>query len=145
MTAFLTEAPFRVRSPKPAAATAQAAAASEPTDPYFARLVKLVPSEVLALFVTFKQAATSFLGIWSFICLGLVIVVRTVGTKQAGKPIQWVAVVVSAISFALWVYATGGYFGLHPPKDLPDTMKAAVSIAIGVWTFIVPYVYKGDA
>jgi hypothetical protein len=136
MTALLTEAPFRVR--------AVSAAAAEPPDPYFARLVKLVPSEVLALFVTFKQAATGFLGVWSLICLGLVIVVRTIGTRQAGKPIQWLAVAVAAISFALWVYATGGYLeGLKLP-DAPSNAQAGLSIAIGVWTFVVPYFYKGD-
>jgi hypothetical protein len=35
----------------PPTATAEAA---EPSDPYFARLVKLVPAEVLALYIAFK-------------------------------------------------------------------------------------------
>jgi hypothetical protein len=146
MSGFLNEAPFRIRSPKGRIAqtkeVAPAAVQAEP-DPYFARLVKLVPAEVLALFVTFKQAAVSFLGTWSLICLVLVVIVRTIGNKQAGKPIQWIAVAVATISFGLWVYATGGHLGALKLPNKPEA-EAAVSIAIGVWTFVVPYFYKGD-
>jgi hypothetical protein len=110
-------------------------------DPYLQRLVKLVPSEVLALYITFKEIATSWLGIWAAICLVLVVFVRTIGTHQAGKPIQIIAITVATVSFVLWVYATGGYFF---ELKLPANIPGVISIAVGVWTFIVPYICKGD-
>ena len=125
------------RSPQPAPATTEG---DKPTsnkvgDPYLARLVLLVPSEVLALYLAFKEVASSFLGIWAVICLALVIFVRTVGTHKAGKSIQLGAVLIATISFVLWIYATGGYF---LSWKLPPNYPGVISIAIGVWTFVIP-------
>ena len=110
--------------------------------------MKLVPAEVLALYVALKVVAAGFPGIWALVCLLLVLLVRTIGTKQAGKPIQWIAVVVSSVSFILWVYATGGHFFTWKlpasPEDVAKNAQGAVSVAIGVWTFVVPYFYKGE-
>jgi energy-coupling factor transporter transmembrane protein EcfT len=129
----------------PTTATAEAA---EPSDPYLARLVKLVPAEVLALYVALKVVTDGFPGVWALICLLLVLLVRTVGTKQAGKPIQWIAVGVASLSFVLWVYATGGHLLAWElptsPEKVAKTAQGAVSAAIAVWTFVVPYFYKGD-
>jgi hypothetical protein len=69
-----------------------------------------------------------------------VILVRTLGTRRDGQKIQWLVVLISSISFALWVYATGGNF-LN--IALPST-PGIISTAVGVWTFLIPYFYKGD-
>ena len=115
--------------------------AAPPGDPYLTRLVKLIPSEVLALYLSFKEVAASWLGIWAMICLVLVFIVRTVGTRQAGKQVQWGAVVIALVSFILWIYATGGYFlQIHLPASVPGI----VSVAIGLWTFVLSYVYRGE-
>lgn len=110
-------------------------------DPYLSRLVKLVPAEVVALYLTFKEIASSWLGIWAMICLLLVVLVRTLGTRKTGNPIQILAVVIASISFVLWVYATDGYF---LQIKLPPNVPGLVSVSIGVWTFVVPFLYKGD-
>lgn len=155
--------PFRINSPMPVAAAARdiaalgragraaesaavpavaaPVAASDRGDEYFQRLVKLVPSEVLALYLTFKEIANDWLGIWTAICCLLVIFVRTVGTRKAGKPIQIFAVAVATISFILWVYATGGYFFRF---KLPTNIPGIASVSVGVWTFLIPYIYNGD-
>jgi hypothetical protein len=109
-----------------------------PTDEYLERLVKLIPAEVVALYLTFKEVASSWLSIWAWICLGLVVLVRSLGTYTKGRRVQWLAVIVASVSFALWVYATGGYL---IEMDLPT---GVISVAVGVWTFIVPIFYKGD-
>jgi hypothetical protein len=112
-----------------------------PGDPYLSRLIKLVPSEVVALYLTFKEVAVSWLGIWATICLVLVVVVRTLGTRQAGKPVQVGAILIATVSFILWVYATGGHFlHIRPPANVPGL----ISVSVGVWTFLLPYLYKGD-
>jgi hypothetical protein len=143
------EGPFRVnataiegdaRALAPGAPAPLRAARQAPGDEYLQRLIKLIPSEILALYVTFKEIAASWLGIWATICLALVLFARIMGTYRKDKGVQWVAVVVASVSFVLWVYATGGNFlGLEPPA-----IPGLISIAVGVWTFIVPFFYKGD-
>jgi uncharacterized membrane protein len=103
------------------------------------RLVKLIPSEVIGIFLAGKGYAEAWLGIWSVICLVLVLVSRIWGTREPGKPIQWIGVVVSFISFAIWVYAIGATILNF---QLPD--KGIAYITVLVWTFAVPYFYKGD-
>jgi hypothetical protein len=145
MSLIPSSGPFRISAPsasrKAAAAPQQGPQPPNGGDEYLQRLVKLVPSEVLALYISFKEVASTWLGIWAAICLVLVLFVRTVGTRQAGKPIQAIAVVVAMISFILWVYATGGYLFNLP---LPSKTPGIISVAVGVWTFLIPYLYKGD-
>jgi len=107
-------------------------------DQYLARLVKLIPAEVVALYLTFKEVAATWLDVWAWICLVLVIIARAFGTKGAQKSPQVGAVLLAAFSYVLWIYATGGHL---VQIDLP---AGAVSVAIGVWTFLVPIFYKGD-
>ncbi len=128
-------APFRIRRPPSVSATA----VQQAPDEYLARLVKLIPSEVVALYLAGKQLATTWLGVWAVVCFVLVLVARTIGTKEAGKPVQVIAVVASAVSFVVWVYATGGWFF---EWQLPEAGIA--SVAVLIWTFLVPYLYKGD-
>lgn len=130
--------PFRIHK-HPAGDVVATAAATDPGDVYMERLVKLVPSEVIGIFLAGKGYAESWLGIWSVICLVLVLVSRIWGTREAGKPIQWIGVVVSFVSFAIWIYAIGATILNFV---LPD--RGIAYIAVLVWTFVVPYFYKGD-
>jgi len=142
-------APFRINAPTaftppaaapPAAAPRGRAGSSQQGDLYFSRLVKLIPSEVVGLFLTFRESAASFPGVWATICLMLVLVLRTLGNRQTGQSIQIGAVAISAVSFILWVYAMGGNFlGIEFPP-----VPGVIPVSIGVWTFVVPLFYKGD-
>lgn len=135
-------APFRIRAlanePVPASGNATA-------DPYLARLVKLIPAEVIALYLSFKSAMDTpeRMAGWGLICLLLVVLVRTFGTKQEGKPIQWLAVLVAIVSFILWIYGMGQKI-VFLDEILFWLSENNSSVAIGVWTFVVPYFYKGD-
>ena len=111
-------------------------------DEYLTRLVKLIPAEVVALYLSFKEVDSGWLGIFSLVCLGLVILVRTLGTsttKPVRKPRQMKAVAISSVSFVLWVYAMDGYFLVQFAIPV-----GVISVAVAVWTFVVPYFYKGD-
>ena len=74
---------------------------------------------------------------------------------------QWLAVAVAAISYVIWVYVFGGYFGIEgllhswmpalsgDPGAVPDPDMAKFkgligSLALVSWTLVVPAVYKGD-
>lgn len=112
---------------------------------YMERLVKLIPAEVVGLYLIGNgiippdsKVATV---VWSIVCLFLVILVRAEATgDRANKiPTQWFAVVVSSISFVIWVYNMPGPFKVY------DLMIPFVgSLAVLVWTFVVPYFYKGS-
>ena len=135
------KAPFRVRSGEAAYRdVSRNGGNGEQKDPWLTRLVKLVPSEVIAVYLAGAELAKTWLGIWAVICLGLVLVARTFGTKEPDKPVQWVGVVVAFVSFIIWVYATGGHF---LDWKLPEN-RGIASIAVLLWTFLVPYFYKGD-
>ena len=136
----MDNAPLRIRSPV-IAGVPSAPVGREGGDLYLSRLVKLVPSEVVALYLTFRETAVTWEGVWATICLGLVLLTRTLGTHEAGKRVQVGAVLVSMVSFTLWVYAVGGQF---LTVALPASPPGLISVAIGVWTFVVPLVYKGD-
>lgn len=109
-----------------------------PIDPWLTRLVKLVPAEVVAVYLAGRPLAHGALETaWPIIALVLVVIVRAWGTADRRGP-QWISVVVSAFSFMLWVWATGGHFG--PLVLDPDR----AGLAVLVWTTLVPVIWKGD-
>jgi len=132
-------APFRINGPS-TVGQKEATTKSDKPDEYLTRLIKLIPAEVLTLYLTFKESLTGFVGIWAVVCLGLVVFVRTIGTRQEGKPTQKPAVIIAAVSFILWIYATGGYFIL---KEFQPN-AGVISATIGVWTFVIPYFYNPE-
>jgi hypothetical protein len=117
---------------------------------YSERLLKLIPSEMLSLYVGVRglwidpskfnsppaqDASLSFLDFWPIICIVLLILFRLWGTRSTSdwRSTQPMAVAISAISFVIWVYTLGdNILGWH----LPDTRYAA-TVAI-VWVFIIP-------
>jgi hypothetical protein len=107
-------------------------------DPWLARLAKLVPAEVLAVYLAGRPLAEArFAGQWPVACLLLVIVVRVWGTSDRRGP-QWVSVAVAAVSFVLWVHATGGQLlGWTLAPDL-------AALAVLLWTTLVPSFWRGD-
>lgn len=133
------DGPFRIRKPLPESTLRGSPRSSTPDEHWMQRLTKLIPAEVLAVYLAGKAYAEHWLGIWSVICLCLVVVIRAWGTRDPKKPPQWIAVVVATLSFIVWVYAMGDHLLSLRLQD-PGIASAAVL----VWTVIVPILYKGD-
>lgn len=107
---------------------------SDTSDNIFSRIVKLAPSEVVGLYLLGKGVADpSWLGTWSVICLALVLILRIWGTKS-----QWPSVLISFVSFGIWVLAIGDPLLIYTVAD-----DRILSLAILVFTFLVPIFYKG--
>ncbi len=117
-------------------------------DKYWDRLKNLIPGEVAAIYVAgigiIPQGQKIGLAVWAAACLIFTIIFIAAETKNiegqpnVKHPIDWTHVIISSISFILWVYALGGPFaeyGLQIPW-------IAALLMLG-WTFIVPYFYKG--
>jgi hypothetical protein len=125
---------------------------------YLERLVALVPAEVISLYLalvnfamgspTPEESINNADNHWlPYLGLALVIIVRIMGTRvlfpgKDGKQtwdIEWPLVFISALSFIIWVYATGGSF---ISGDTAIFSGFVIGVAVAVWTFLVPYVYK---
>jgi hypothetical protein len=137
---------------------------------YMERLVKLVPAEAVAVYPLLFNEAKSLtdagnraraVALVSWIILVIVIVLRWQATATPERGAQWLAVGVAAISYVIWVYVFGGYFGvegwLHlwvpalssdpgasPDADMVKFKSLIGSLALVCWTLVVPAVYKGD-
>jgi hypothetical protein len=111
---------------------------------YLERLIKLIPAEVISLYLVGKGMIagdrTPLLG-WTIFCLVAVVLVRLYGTAdpETNTPPQLPAVIIACISYLVWVYSMGDIFatlGIHAPP--------IGSLLVLGWTFVVPYVYRGD-
>ena len=138
-------APFRITQEPPATRKATAARSEGDVRPYLDRLLKMIPGEVIGLYLVgaglIPPGQNIALAIWSLVCLAAVFVVRAYGTSDpaAGLSPQWTAVGISAVAFVIWVYSLGGPFaayGVHVPY--------VGSLLVLAWTFFVPIFYKGD-
>ncbi len=112
---------------------------------YLDRLVKLIPTEVVGLYLVGVGAIPSDqsigLAVWAGICFLGVIFVRALATRDPGRNLgpQWVAVMVSAVAFAIWSYTMGGPFLAYHLY-----VGWIGALAVLLWTFGVPYFYTGD-
>lgn len=121
---------------------------------YFEKLVKLIPSEIIGLYLALYAVGLEDSGVsdnyvkWIvIICFFLVFISRIFGTKISGyntfnyfKTAQWGSIIISAISFIIWVHAMG-----HTPFIEHFVIgQTFIKAAVIIWTFIVPMIYNGD-
>jgi len=110
----------------------RARSANAPGD-ILSRIAKLAPGEVIGLYLLGRGVADpAWLGWWSMVCAALAIVFRVWATKS-----QWASVLISVLAFGLWVLALG-----DPLLSFQLDGRIA-SLAILVFTFVVPIFYKG--
>jgi hypothetical protein len=137
-------APFRIQPFTQRASLSAAADPQEAIHGYFDRLQKLIPTEILGLYLAgqglIPKDAPIALVLWFIFCIVALLFVRIKGTADpaAGLPPQPKAVAISSVSFVIWVYSLGGpftAFGLQIPY--------IASLLVIAWTFLVPYLYKG--
>ena len=114
---------------------------------YLDRLIKMIPAEVIGLYLVGKGIIpadqTIPLLIWILICLIAVVAVRIYGTNDpnAVHHIDWPHVAISAVAFLIWVYTIGGIGGLF--VDFSQKYPYVGSLMVLVWTFFVPLFYRG--
>jgi hypothetical protein len=114
-------------------------------DTYLSRLIKLIPSEVFALYMVGRGILPPSEGklwlLWTLIGLVAVIVVRSKATSNPEKRLgpQWKAVVISCVSYLIWLYSLGDVFAIYGLS-----FPYVGSLFVLSWTFFVPYFYEGD-
>jgi hypothetical protein len=136
---------LRIRNP----AGAQPRGAADPLKEYLDRLVKLIPTEVVGLYLAGKaliEAAGNapkdgyWIG-WTLFCLAAVIAVRAWATsdKDAGVRPEWPAVIIAAFSYLVWIYSFGDAF-----RALGWWDPLFGGLLVLAWTFVVPFLYRGE-
>lgn len=135
--------------------------ASNELKKYTDRLVRLVPAEIVGLYLAGRTAITSKFApgtapdpnailtertawlLWSFICVVLVFFVRRWATSDKARnvPPEWGAVAIALVSFVIWVYSFGDVFRVA--FNIWDPLLATF-LVLG-WTFIVPAFYGRNA
>ena len=138
-------APFRISRPDARLETT-APGAQESLKFYLDRLLKMIPAEVVTLYLVGSGFVPTdqpvVLAIWALLCLVGVVLLRSYGTAdpENDKPTDWVHVAISTAAFMIWVYTLGGpfvAFGLHT--------SYIGSLLVLAWTFFVPILYRGPA
>lgn len=107
-------------------------------DSWVSRLVKLVPAEILAVYLAGRGYATGYPGKWPAVCMIMLLVFRLLSTRAPRTGPQWWAAVISAVSFLIYVYAMGDQFLLWRLD------QNVASLAVLAWTTVVPVIYRGD-
>ena len=134
-------APFRITRPE--RVRTAAAARQEEFKFYLDRMFKMIPAEVISLYlagtVVIPEGQLVVSVVWAVVCLAGLVVLRAYGTAdpENSKPTDWVHVGISAVAFVIWVITLGGPFAAVSPY--------IGSLAVLVWTFFVPLFYKGPA
>jgi hypothetical protein len=110
-------------------------------------VVKLIPGEVVATYIAGKgilqgppPSSTAWWLGWSILCLVAVFGLRRWMTSDtsAGVPAEWSAVIMSMLSFVIWVYSFGDIFKLYGIWD-----ERGSGLALIAWTLVAPLILFG--
>ncbi len=136
-------APYRITRPD-RGATLVATNAQENFRSYLDKLMKMIPGEVVGLYLVGsgfinKDERLTIL-VWSVLCLFGVVLTKAYGTADPvnAKPPDWTHVLISSIAFVIWVYTMGGPFASYNIAS-----PRIGSLLVLAWTFFVPFFYKG--
>lgn len=109
----------------------------EPDD-YRSKLLKYIPAEVIALYLTLFGIIGSERGvnvtlhwvIFVFCAAGAVLYLWRVQ-----KVTKWKQIAISAVAFVIWVYAIGGAFKV---SEIQNTLYGA--LLLPMYTFLIPII-----
>ncbi|MEZ2142234.1 hypothetical protein AAE026_07995 [Bradyrhizobium sp. DN5] len=154
---------LRIRSPQGEAvegdAPAGGAAAADSAKQYIERVVKLIPTEVVGVYLVGKAgiqarfadktdhsqdlfSETTYWVGWTAFCFLAVIVGRAWATSDQNTPAEKPAVAIAAISFLIWVYSLGDVFKVIEIRNHTIWDSLLAMLLVFAWTLIVPLFYK---
>ena len=138
-------APFRIERKGVGVREVSAAPGPGPDmESYFERLIKMIPGEVIALYVlgsgVIPTGQPISLVVWAVVCIFAVIAVRAWGSadRSKGETADWMMVLISAVAFVVWLYNLGGPFAAY--NLYVPYIGTLVALA---YTFFVPIFYRG--
>src|SRR5690348_15658582 len=116
--------PFRISRAR--AVRAAAGGGADDMQAYLDRLMKMIPTEVVGLYLVgsgvIAPDAAVPLTIWTAICAFGVVAVRAWGSKDPGSAHpgpDWTLVAISTVAFVIWIYDIGGLFTAYGIPNRP--------------------------
>lgn len=127
-------------------------APSVPTAPdgWATRLAKLIPAEALGLYGASTGLLPSTLDstlrlvlliVIAVICLAISIAIRVKSTSLATGSPQILAIVISSVSFVIWLMTLGIP---NSPVPIPQELAFIPTIIAVIWTTAIGIFYRGD-
>ena len=108
------------------------------TEEYLGRLLKLIPSEIIAAYMVVQGFIPVESAKWGLSIVSLVLLIITpFYLKYTQKVEKNTQIFVSTASFVIWVYAIGGPFVLW---NIHRTWIASVLLLL--WTTFIPQFFK---
>jgi len=106
----------------------------KPNQDYRGKLLKLIPSEIVAAYMALQGVVPENSAKWGLTIVAILLLLITpfylrIVEKVKGKP----QIVFSTISFIVWLYSLGGpfrYFDLYQPW--------IATIVLVLWTMLIP-------
>lgn len=112
----------------------------KPKEEYLGRLLKLIPSEIVAAYMAIQGIIPKESAKWGLTVISVILLIITpyyLKTKQkVGKKSQ---VLISTLSFIVWLYAIGGPF-----KYWNIQIDWVSSVIMVFWTMLVPQFFKPE-
>jgi hypothetical protein len=110
-------------------------------DNYYSRLVKLIPSEIIAFYLALDGIASAMeqKEILLWIIFGITIIGAWIYLARMANVRQLTQRLLTVIAFTIWVYVFGGPFALLSWYDAEYGKLLLV-----VYTFFVPMLFKGE-
>ncbi len=110
-------------------------------DNYYSRLVKLIPSEIIALYLALDGIASAMKQketlLW--VVFGIALTGAWIYLGRMANVHRFEQRILTVLAFAIWVYVFGGPFAMLPWYE-PGYGK----MLLVVYTFFVPMLFKGD-
>jgi hypothetical protein len=110
-------------------------------DTYQDKILKYIPAEVVALYVAaYGIAETARKGIpfeiiiWVLFAVGIVATIAYL--RRIAKVNDWSQIAISAVAFAVWVFAIGGPF----KETQPWYRDAYGTLLLLIYTFFIPVI-----
>jgi hypothetical protein len=130
----------------------QAAQGGLPSDNYLSALLKLIPTEVVSIYMAVRDSAAQHdsAPLWFILCLVACLVLRTYSNlplKTGSKiwDVQWRSVAVSVVAFFLWAQAIGSTKPLLPMVPLLSLDQWLASALAALFGILGPLLVPADA
>jgi hypothetical protein len=111
------------------------------TQEYRSKLLKLIPSEIVAAYMVLQGIIPADSAKWGLLVVSLILLILTpFYLAKFEKVTKIPQIAASTFSFLVWVYSLGGgpfiYWGLYKPW--------IASIILVLWTMIIPMFFKTE-
>ena len=128
-------------------APAPASASSPDPNEYKNKLIKLIPSEVIASFIFIERVIKSSsldsntINIIQWVVFAILLVINPLYLNKAMDVTNKKQIIVTTIAFPIWVFALGGPFESFSNQAL---MHLSGSILMALYTLAIPMVVKPE-